>query len=50
MRRILDSSPAVPLGFVLTGAPVEEALGYGSYSGYYQQSAYRAGRSREPTA
>jgi succinoglycan biosynthesis transport protein ExoP len=44
MRRILDASPAVPLGFVLTGAPVEEALGYGSYSGYY----YTAERSREP--
>jgi len=50
MRRILDSSPAVPLGFVLTGAPVEEALGYGSYSGYYQESAYRAERRTEPAA
>ena len=48
MRRIVDSSPAVPIGFVLTGAQEEEALGYGSYSGYYQQPAYTAGRMREP--
>lgn len=48
VRRVLDAAPALPLGFVLTGAPVEEALGYGSYSGYYQQPAYTAGRTKEP--
>jgi succinoglycan biosynthesis transport protein ExoP len=47
LRRIFDSSPAVPLGFVLTGAPVEEALGYGSYAGYYQQPAHATERVRE---
>jgi polysaccharide biosynthesis transport protein len=48
MRRIVDSSPATPIGFVLTAAQVEESLGYGGYSGYYQQPTYTAGRTREP--
>lgn len=37
MRRVLHSSPAARLGFVLTGAGQEDGYGYGGYSGYYQQ-------------
>jgi polysaccharide biosynthesis transport protein len=44
MGRILDRSPAEPLGFILTGAQAEE--GYGGYGGY-SYGGYRAARSKE---
>jgi succinoglycan biosynthesis transport protein ExoP len=34
LRRVLDSAPVVKLGFVLTGAKLDEAYGYGSGYGY----------------
>jgi len=44
MGRILDRSPAEPLGFILTGAQAEE--GYDGYGGY-SYGVYRAARSKE---
>lgn len=44
LRRVLDTSPASKLGFVLTGAEIED--GYG-YRGYYGAYAARKETSRE---
>jgi polysaccharide biosynthesis transport protein len=38
LRRVLDASPAQKLGFVVTGAEVEEGYGYG-YGGYHRRYA-----------
>jgi polysaccharide biosynthesis transport protein len=40
VRRILHACPAAKLGFVLTGADLEEAYGYGGYTGYYSRGGY----------
>ena len=40
LHRVLDACPAQKLGFVLTGANLEEGYGYGGY-GYYRYSRYR---------
>jgi non-specific protein-tyrosine kinase len=45
LRRVLDSAPVVKLGFVLTGAKIEEAYGYGSGYGYGEP--VREGAERE---
>ena len=37
VRRVLSTSPAARLGFVLTGSGSEETYGYGGYSGYYER-------------
>jgi succinoglycan biosynthesis transport protein ExoP len=48
LKRVLDGSPASKLGFVLTGAELEEGYGYGEYgyAGYYAYG-YGADRPRE---
>jgi polysaccharide biosynthesis transport protein len=48
VRRVLHSSPAAQLGFVLTGARLEEAYGYGGYSAYPRAGYRETERSREP--
>jgi polysaccharide biosynthesis transport protein len=49
VRRVLHSSPAARLGFVLTGARLEDAYGYGDYSAYYPRAGYgESERSRDP--
>jgi polysaccharide biosynthesis transport protein len=47
LHRVLQTCPAAKLGFVLTGADLEE--GYG-YSGYSRYSSYRRERDRELVA
>jgi polysaccharide biosynthesis transport protein len=51
VRRVLAASPAEPLGFILTGAALEETYGYGDYSEYYLPSSdAETRRSWEPAA
>jgi Mrp family chromosome partitioning ATPase len=47
LRRVLESCPADKLGFVVTGAHLEEGYGYG-YGGYYYRTPER--RQREMVA
>jgi Mrp family chromosome partitioning ATPase len=47
IRRLLHASPAAPLGFVVTGAQVEDAYGYGGYPGYYESRGFGKERARE---
>ena len=51
LRRVLDSCPADILGFVLTGANLEDGYGYGyGYGGYYYSPAPGRSRDRETVA
>jgi hypothetical protein len=50
VRRLLDTVPALKLGFVATGAEAEEGYGYGYRYGYaYAPQSYQAGE-REPVS
>jgi Mrp family chromosome partitioning ATPase len=49
LHRVLDACPAQKLGFVLTGANLEEGYGYGGY-GYYRYSRYRGAEREEEEA
>jgi receptor protein-tyrosine kinase len=49
LHRVLDACPAQKLGFVLTGANLEEGYGYGGY-GYYRYSRYRNEEREEEEA
>jgi hypothetical protein len=40
VRRVLHACPAEKLGFVLTGADLEDAYGYGGYAGYYKYKGH----------
>jgi succinoglycan biosynthesis transport protein ExoP len=48
IRRLLHASPAAPIGFVATGAQLEDAYGYGGYSAYYESRSFGKERAREP--
>jgi tyrosine-protein kinase len=52
MRRVLETLPVVKLGFVLTGAQLDEAYargyGYGQVSGFREPSAEWVQRDRQP--
>jgi Mrp family chromosome partitioning ATPase/capsular polysaccharide biosynthesis protein len=49
LRRILNSSPATRLGFILTGAESEEGYGYGyGYNYYYSTGYYYGPREDDP--
>jgi hypothetical protein len=51
VHRVLQANPATKLGFVLTGAELEDAYGYGGYPGYYSYKGYAAVEQRkEPVA
>lgn len=51
LHRVLQANPATKLGFVLTGAELEDAYGYGGYAGYYSYKGYAAVEQRkEPVA
>jgi Mrp family chromosome partitioning ATPase len=50
LRRLLDSSPARKLGFLVTGADGPEAYGYGGYVGYGQVSPEGGTQSRTKVA
>jgi polysaccharide biosynthesis transport protein len=51
LHRVLQANPATKLGFVLTGAELEDAYGYGGYAGYYSYKGYASvEQSREPVA
>jgi Mrp family chromosome partitioning ATPase len=50
VRRVLHASPAARLGFVLTGAQLEDAYGYGGYSAYYGSRSSAEERPRERLA
>jgi Mrp family chromosome partitioning ATPase len=47
VRRVLHSCPAPRLGFVLTGAHLDDAYGYGGYSYYQQRGGAVNGRKAE---
>ena len=49
LRRMLESSPADKLGFVMTGADLEDGYGYAYGSKYYQPHT-KTERTREPVA
>ena len=43
LHRLLEACPAPTLGFVLTGAELEQGYAYGTYSPYDQPNAGGAG-------
>lgn len=49
LRRVLDVSPTAKLGFVVTGAPVGDAYGYG-YGGYGYERKSKPGKTAERTS
>jgi capsular exopolysaccharide synthesis family protein len=50
VRRVLSSSPAPPLGFVLTSADLEETYRYGDYPDYAPLRLGERERTQEPVA
>jgi len=48
LRRVLESCPANKLGFVLTGANLEDSYGYGYGAGYGYRVTERRDREPEP--
>lgn len=49
LKRVLESCPAVTLGFVVTGAEAEESYGYGYRYGY-RYASYQNEKERETVA
>lgn len=43
LKRVLDAAPVAKLGFVLTGAELEEGYGYADYTYRYRYAGYASG-------